>query len=169
MCWEALMNTHLRLNTALVLAMTVGAVMPTLQAQGPVGIVYEPSADHPRIKAALAARARMETSGGDVRVMEQLFADDLVVNSPINMVVNRDNVLGRMRSGQIVYEEGQSVIEFVGIRGDAVVIMGEEIVKPMGAAPYAGQTVRRRFTDIWMEIKGAWKLSVRQATITAVR
>lgn len=163
------MNTHLRLKAALVLAITVGAVMPTWPAQGPVRTIYEPSASHPRIKAALAARARMETSGGDVTVMEQLFADDLVVNAPINRVVNRDNVLGRMRSGQIGYEEAQSVIEFVGVRGDAVVIMGEEIVKPTGAAPYAGQTVRRRFTDIWIEIKGAWKLSVRQATIIAAR
>ena len=55
--------------------------------------------------------------GNDAATMEALFAPDLVVNSPVNMVVSRDNVLARMRSGQISYEEnGQNNIEFVGER-----------------------------------------------------
>ena len=82
--------------------------------------------------AALEARRRMEVPGQDVSAFESLFAPDLVVNSPINKVVTRENVLARMRSSQISYEDdAQVVIELAGVRGDAVVIMGEEIVKAL--------------------------------------
>jgi hypothetical protein len=43
--------------------------------------------------------------------------------------------------------------------------MGEETVTPKGKAPFAGQTVRRRITNIWMKRDGQWKLTARQATI----
>ena len=132
--------------------------------------VYEPSASDPRIVAAMAARRRMEMSGNDVATMETLFAPDLVVNSPVNMVVSRDNVLARMRSGQISYEDNARInIEFVGVRGDSVVIMGEEMLRPNRNAPNAGRTIRRRFTDIWKNVDGVWKLAIRQATVTSVQ
>jgi hypothetical protein len=55
------------------------------------------------------------------------------------------------------------------MRGDQVVIMGEEVVKPRNTAPHAGRTVRRRFTDVWRrEPDGAWLLTIRQATITSI-
>ena len=109
-------------------------------------------------------------SGNDVATMETLFAPDLVVNSPVNMVVSRDNVLARMRSGQISYEDNAQInIEFVGVRGDSVVIMGEEMLRPNRNAPNAGRTIRRRFTDIWKNVDGGWKLAIRQATVTSVQ
>jgi hypothetical protein len=44
--------------------------------------------------------------------------------------------------------------------------MGEEIVHPIGNTSNAGKLVRRRFTDIWKNIDGVWKLTIRQATVT---
>ena len=41
----------------------------------------------------------METAGGDPKLLEELFAPDLIVNSPINKAVNRANVMERFRSG----------------------------------------------------------------------
>src|SRR5204863_2880250 len=110
-------------------AVSATTMAPAVAETAPTGAqertVYEPSASDPRIVAAMAARRRMEMWGNDAATMETLFAPDLVVNSPVNMVVSRDNVLARMRSGQISYEDnGQTNIEFVGVRGDAVVIMG---------------------------------------------
>ena len=46
-----------------------------------------------------------------------------------------------------------------------VLLMGLETVKAKGKAPFAGQTVRRRFTNIWMKREGRWQLTARQATI----
>jgi len=95
------------------------------------------------------------------------MAPDLVVNAPINKVANRDNVIGRIKANQISYEpDVVRNIEYAGVRDDVVVIMGEEIVHPNKDAPYAGKIEHRRFTDIWKQIDGVWKLWIRQATIT---
>lgn len=134
--------------------------------------VYDPSPADPRIVGALDSERRMERAGAasDVDAMAAVFAPDLVVNSPINMVVTRENVLTRMRGGQIAYESTfRRTIDWVGVRGDAVVVMGEEVVVPVGAAPAAGKTVHRRFTDLWRNYDGAWKLAIRQATITSAQ
>jgi hypothetical protein len=132
--------------------------------------VYEPSGDDPRILGALKARESLGIAMQrlDFSAIETLMAPDLVVHAPINMVVNRDNVLARLRSGQISYEpDVDGTIAFAGVRGDAVVIMGEEIVTPTGHAPNAGKLVHRRFTDIWKLAGGVWSLVVRQATVTS--
>ena len=47
--------------------------------------------------------------------------------------------------------------------------MHEEAMVPKGKAAHAGQTVRRRFTDVWGRENGAWKLKLRQATIISVK
>ena len=101
--------------------------------------------------------------------VESLMASDLVVNAPINKVANRENVLARIKAGQISYEpETKRTIDFAGARGDVVVVMGEEVVHPNKDAPYAGKTVVRRYTDVWKQYDGMWKLWIRQATITRV-
>jgi ketosteroid isomerase-like protein len=122
-----------------------------------------------RVVAALAARKQLDAAmmNGDFNAVEAIFAPDLVVHSPINAVVDRDNVMARLRSGRIKYEPNVEVrFEFVGVRGGSVVLMGEEIVRPVGAAPFAGTTVHRRFTDIWTRTREKWQLAIRQATIT---
>ena len=131
--------------------------------------VYDPSENDPRIVAALAAQKRLQEVmlGVDIPSVEQLMAPDLVVNAPINKVVDRANVLARLKSNQISYEpDVVRNIDFAGVRGDLVVIMGEEITHPNKDAPYVGKTVHRRFTDVWKPFGAVWKLWFRQATIT---
>jgi ketosteroid isomerase-like protein len=124
----------------------------------------------PRVRAALDAQARLGDAmrRHDLDAVEQLLAPDIVVHAPINAVVNRDGVLARLSSGKIGYEETERQVEFAEARGDSVVIMGLEIVRPKGDAPHAGKTVRRRFTDIWKDMDGSWRLAVRQATFVSV-
>jgi ketosteroid isomerase-like protein len=135
-------------------------------------MIYEPSASDPRIMAVLEAQKRAEDAArrADWKAVEDLFAPDVVVNSPTNRVVNREDVMARMRSGQISAEPGSvdRRVEFVGVRGDSVVIMGEEIFSPGSNAPNAGKIVHRRFTDIWKQYGSFWKLAIRQATVTSV-
>jgi ketosteroid isomerase-like protein len=155
-------------HTLTVFLLFLVVVAPMAQSQ----TVYDPSPTDPRIVGALESERRMERAGAssDFDAMAAVFAPDLVVNSPINMVVMRDNVLARMRGGQIAYEATFTrTIDFVGVRGDAVVVMGEEVVVPVGDAPAAGKTVHRRFTDIWRTYDGVWRLTIRQATITSAR
>jgi ketosteroid isomerase-like protein len=122
---------------------------------------YDPSPDDPRIVAALAARAALDhaMAAGDVSTIATLFAEDLVIQIPRNRVVDRARILAAYgQGGQALYQSGLTLIlDFVGVRQSGVVMMGEERVEP--PAP-----IRRRFTDIWNDIGGAWKLTIRQAT-----
>ena len=133
--------------------------------------VYEPSESDPRIVAALAARERLGEvmRAVDIAGVEALMAPDILVNAPINKVVDRKNIIGRLKAAQISYErEAVEAFDFVGVRGDMVVIMGEEILHPNKDAPYAGKTEYRRSTDVWKPFDGVWKLWIRQATITKI-
>jgi Domain of unknown function (DUF4440) len=130
---------------------------------------FDPSASDPRIVAALDARSRLAVAmlAADLTALKALMASDLVVNAPINKVVDRTNILDRLKAGQLSYQpDFVDNIEFVGVRGDVVVIMSEETVRPIANTPNAGKVVRRRSTDMWREVDDAWKLIVRQATIT---
>jgi hypothetical protein len=131
---------------------------------------FDPSPDDPRIIAALAAQRRyLNTPAGEVAtMMEEMLAANAVVNAPVNRVVSRHNIIERAKAGQIAYEPNAvRNIEFAGVRGDHVIIMGEEVVRPTEDTPNAGKVVRRRFTDIWVEEQGRWRLQARQATVVS--
>jgi hypothetical protein len=166
------MDMHTVMRTAFVIAAVAGVQVLAESPAAQSRTVYDPSATDPRVVGALDAERRMERAGEplDVNAMAAVFAPDLVVNSPINVVVTRDNVLARMRGGQIAYESNMMrTFEFVGVRGELVLVMGEEVVRPVGDAPHAGKTVHRRFTDLWKTYDSVWRLAFRQATITSVQ
>ena len=73
--------------------------------------------------------------------------------------------MGLVRAGILDYASFEREIEAVLIHGDTAILMGLETVKPRNKAPLAGQTVRRRFTNIWMKRDGRWQLTARQATV----
>lgn len=103
----------------------------------------------------------------DIAGIESLMAPDMLVNAPINKVASRENVIARLKASKISYEPGyERTIDFAGVRGDVVVIMGEEVTRPNKNDPNAGKIEHRRFTDVWKQFNGDWKLWIRQATIT---
>ena len=129
------------------------------------------AAKAPLIAAALAARARLDAAfaAQDSEAVAAVFAKDLIVNAPSNRVVRRETLIGFFRAGRMDYESVVETIEALEARGEHVVMMGEEVVKPNETAPNPGKTVRRRFTDVWRkEPDGQWRLTIRQATITSV-
>lgn len=46
-----------------------------------------------------------------------------------------------------------------------VIVMGEETVNPIEGAPFSGETVICRYTNIWREIDGNWQVQARHANI----
>jgi hypothetical protein len=47
--------------------------------------------------------------------------------------------------------------------------MGRGELKPVGNAPNAGKTIRRRWTDIWKQTSaGEWQNIIRHATIYSI-
>lgn len=102
--------------------------------------------------------------GRDIAALEKLWAPDFTVNTPRNTVTRgRDQVVALVRNGSIDYSSFVREIEAIVLHEHAVVVMGSETVTPVNRAPLAGQTVRRRFTHVWMQRNGAWRLTARHA------
>lgn len=126
----------------------------------------------PTIAAALAAMDAMDAAilARDEAGFTGALAPDLVVNNPGNMTHVSEQTAKTYLSGRIDYSSYERIVEHVAKRPSGeVVAMGWEIVQPRGQAMNVGKTVRRRFTDVWRNDGGTWKLTIRQATIVEVR
>lgn len=106
----------------------------------------------------------------DLPALSRLWSDQFTVNAPSNQVtVGKRAVLDLVRGGVIHYSSFERSVEFIRVDGDIGIIMGVEVVRPIGDAPLAGQTVRRRFTNIWKKEKGAWCMIARHANVISPR
>ena len=99
---------------------------------------------------------------GDFAALNKLLAEDFTVNNPRNEIVKgREAVFTLIRSGTINYSSFVREPETFLFYGNTVVVMGLETIKPTGTE----QTVRRRYTNIWMKKKGKWLLTARHANL----
>jgi hypothetical protein len=105
------------------------------------------AAASPRIAAALAATDRMDRAilARDRKEFSAVFADDAVVNNPLNRIARKTDAERNLATGLIDYSTLERVIEYAATRGDHdVVLMGEEVLTPVGKAKFAGEKIRRR-------------------------
>ena len=103
----------------------------------------------------------------DVAAWDALLADDFVVNSPLNSIVEKSELLDFIRRGVLSASSFEQRIELVRRFGEIAVVMGEDIVVWEPPSPNAGQTHHRRFTDIWRLVEGEWRFVARQATLVS--
>lgn len=109
----------------------------------------------------LEDRERVAILNQDSMTLEQIWAPEFIVNSPLNQISpNRAVVLDLVRRGLIHYTAFERRIEELRIMGNTAVVMGAETVQP--ARPGAGP-VQRRFTHIWQRDASRWQLVARHA------
>ncbi len=127
------------------------------------------AAKEPRIAAVLEAVNTMDAAlvKDDHAAFAALLAKDLVVNNPQNGISISGATGRRNTAGLISYSSYVRSIEYAGMRGEMVLLMGDERVVPKGDSPMAGKEVRRRFTELWKMEDGRWMLTARQSTIVA--
>lgn len=134
--------------------------------------------DRSRDEAAVRAlddQERLAALQRDVKALEQLWSEDFTVNAPNNrVVVGRQSVLDTfVHAGVINFSRFERETEFVKADGPFVIIMGLERLVPMSDAPEAGLTagrmVTRRFTNIWKNENGTWRLFIRHANVISAR
>ena len=102
----------------------------------------------------------------DTIALRRIWARDFTVNNPRNSVTRgSEGVVALIRNGTIDYSSFARDIETILFHGDVVIVMGAETITPVNKAPYAGQTVRRRFTHFWMRRNGEWRLTARHANV----
>lgn len=103
--------------------------------------------------------------------LEQLWSNDFTVNAPNNAVsAGKKAVMETfIKSGIINFSSYERKIEFVRVDGQFAYVMGLEILTPKTDAPsarlVAGQTINRRFTNIWKNESGTWRLFARHANV----
>ena len=114
---------------------------------------------------AAEARHRLAFLSADTAALREMFSDQFIVNSPLNMVVGKGQLLDMVRSGRLAISTFDQQIDQIRRFGDIAVVMGEDAVTYIAPSPNAGQMHRRRFTDIWQMDKGGWRFIARQATI----
>src|SRR6187399_2055932 len=94
---------------------------------------------------------------GDTATLERLWSGTMIVNNPQSSIsADRGVVLALVRKGLIRYSSFERTIEAIRFDGDISIVMGSEEVVPVGDAPHAGQTLHRRFTNIWKKKGTTW-------------
>lgn len=99
----------------------------------------------------------------DTVTLKKLWDNDYIVHNPEHKIVPaKPNPFDR----PVLQQQRTSftrVVEKVLINGDVAISMGKEIVVSMEKTSQQGQTVERRYTNIWMMKDGSWKLVARHA------
>lgn len=102
----------------------------------------------------------------DSTALRRIWARDFTVNNPRNSITRgADGIVALIGNGTIDYSTFVRDIETILFHENVVVVMGAETITPVNEAPYAGQTVRRRFTHFWMRRDGEWRLTARHANV----
>ena len=69
------------------------------------------------------------------------------------------------KRGLINYISFTRTIEKIQIQKDVIISMGFETFVPKENAQQAGQSVKRRFINVWMKKDGQWQHIARQSSI----
>jgi hypothetical protein len=110
----------------------------------------------------------MAILNADTNTLKQVWAPEFLVNNPRNDIsANRKAVLQIQKSGMIDYSTFERVIEQMQFQKDIVITMGHETFVSRNDTPgaKAGQTYKRRFTNIWIKKKDNWQQIARHASI----
>ena len=111
---------------------------------------------------ALESKNREAYLARDIEGLSRLWSEDLVVNSPINRVHHRRQVLDLLQAGVIAHSSYDVEIEVAERIGALVVIMGAERIVNAPDTPL----IHRRFTNVWRQEAGEWRMFLRHANVT---
>jgi len=101
----------------------------------------------------------------DIRELEHIWSNDLVVTNPLNKFVNKQEVLKLIESGTLAFASYERRIEYVHLYRNIAIVAGSETVIWAGKMPNAGKTSLLRFTGIWERQNGRWRQVARHANI----
>lgn len=121
----------------------------------------DPSADERHVRE-LDEQERVAALKGDVKALDRLWSEQLILNAPNNrVVIGKQGMLDAFRGASVVpFSSFERTYEFVRVDADYVFLMGSETVRHADSE----QVVRRRFTNIWKNEAGTWRLYARHAS-----
>ena len=101
--------------------------------------------------------ARAAVLRGDAAALEDLLAEDYLVNNPLGQVLDKRQLLDAIRSGRIRHASYERQIEALRVHEDTAVVMGRETVVD------GGPVIQRRYTEVWLRTDGCWRAVARHA------
>ena len=101
----------------------------------------------------------------DTAALLRMWTPDYFVNRPAGLVSTRDKVLELVLTDTISFTSFKSEVEYIRVKSNLVISMGNETITPSGNNPDAGKTLKRRFTHIWTKDNGNWRLLARHANL----
>lgn len=101
----------------------------------------------------------------DSLTLFKLASPNMVIHNPANSVITVDGLKMLFRAGKLNYLSFERTIEKITFNDNLAIVMGEEKLKPQGLSTNAGQSVTRRFTNIWKYANAQWQIIGRQSTI----
>jgi ketosteroid isomerase-like protein len=104
---------------------------------------------------------RIAFLAADVAVLDRLWTDDFAVNSPINIINDKQKTLALLQTGRIRHSSLSEEIEHMSRHDDVVVVMGNDRVTD----PPDGAVTHRRFTNLWRLEGGGWRCFARHANV----
>ena len=116
----------------------------------------EPWEDEIRKCETEACRAFL---AADTKTLDGLWGEGYAVNSPLQRVLVKDEVIKLLVAGRIRHTTYEFEIDHVVRSGDVVAVMGNDRV----TNPPDDKVVRRRFTNIWQLQSGTWRSIARHA------
>jgi len=99
----------------------------------------------------------------DMRALDDLIADDYIVNSPLHKVLGKPMLMQLLETGRLRHLSFESRIETMQRHGDTVVVMGGDRV--VDGPERICST--RRFTNLWQLMDGRWRSTARHAHVVS--
>ena len=140
---------------------------------GTVTSAFTPPAATPETEAV---HAQIEANGRavghaivtqDFEALKKVWAPEMVVNSPGNNILTREQVFAAMREDKLKYSSAKTYPDAFEVFGDVAIEMGHEDIV-MSNGPMAGQPLKRRYTNVWQKTGDGWMQIARQATYVGV-
>lgn len=124
--------------------------------------------DEASLRAADVEQTRIIVNG-HTKAQELFMHPNYVGNAPANRVLAKAQVLAMLGKGQIASESFKRTIERSSITGPVGIVMGDEIIVPSATGDlgrmHPGQTLHRRFTNVFSWAAGQWRFLAWQASI----
>jgi len=111
----------------------------------------------------LEEEARLAFLHADTATLTRLWDERFTVNSPLERINDKHQVLALLEAGRIRHDTYECDIEHISRYGDVVIVMGHDRV----TGPPAG-SARRRYTNVWQLQDGRWRSIARHAQLTSV-
>lgn len=122
------------------------------------------------LRAADAEQMRIIVEG-DAKAQQEFMHPNYLINAPANVVRRKPELVADLARGAMGSESFQRVIEGTAITGNVGIVMGREVVRPTPTSKlgklHPGQTLHRRFTNVFLWEDGKWRFLARQASIVS--